>query len=432
MVFDRYKLRENPFGVTPDSRYLFLSATHREALASLLYGIEAGRGFIALIAMPGMGKTTLLFDALKRLGNRSTTVFLFQTICTPEELLRALLSDLGILDIPETLIEMQFRLNEVLTKQSRSGKRLVVVIDEAQNLNDPVLELVRMLSNFETQQEKLIQIILAGQPQLADKLSSTKLVQLRQRVSIFARLEPFSPEETALYIDHRMRMAGYDVFDPPLFTADALALIAQASEGIPRNINNLCFNALSLGCALKRQRIDCDIVREVVADLNLEPLRERQPLPSRPAEGGEKGVRAFPCTASAPSDFTNWLPKIAIAIAILLIASGALVINTAARPFAHAESSPPSMDPTPQRVQQAGAIRVSPKQNLSRICAERFGSCSPELLREIHELNPWMTNPDHIESGQVIRIPIDSKSSGNTQMAVNQVATNSPSKRGMQ
>jgi hypothetical protein len=235
-----------------------------------------------------------------------------------------------------------------------------------------------------------------------------------------------------LYIDHRMRTAGYDVFEAPLFTADALALIAKASEGIPRNINNLCFNALSLGCALKRQRVDCEIVREVVADLNIEPLREKQPIPLRPAENDEKTIPGFPRTSSGSSDFATWLPKIAIAMAIFLVTSGAFVINTAARPFAQGESSPPRLAPTPQPVQRSVAIRVSPKQNLSRICAERFGGCTPELLYEIHKLNPWMTNLNHIESGQIIRVPNDHQGSDRSQTGADQTAMNSPSERGMQ
>ena len=210
----------------------------------------------------------------------------------------------------EALIELQAKLNEVLAEQSRSGKPLVVVIDEAQNLDDAVLELVRMLSNFETSREKLIQIILCGQPQLAEKLASPELVQLRQRVSIVARLKSLSPKETALYIDHRMRTAGYSA-EKPLFTGAALALIAHRSEGIPRNINNLCFNALSLGCALQRETIDCDIVREVVADLDLEPLRERRSLAaSRRRKRGrgpgicrrcEPTVRRRPGSRNSPS-----------------------------------------------------------------------------------------------------------------------------------
>ena len=281
MVLDYYNLREHPFGVTPDSKYLFLSPTHREALAAVTYGIEAGCGFVALIASPGLGKTTLLYHAMNQLREKARTVFLFQTVCTPMDLLRALLTGLGVREIKGTLIEMQLRLKDVLVEQYRLGKRVVVVIDEAQNLDDSVLELVRMLSNFETQREKLIQIVLSGQPQLAaEKIGSPELVQLRQRVSIVAHLKPFSAEETALYIEHRVRTAGYSL-DAPLFARDALAVIVEYSEGIPRNINNLCFNSLSLACALRRKPIDADTVREVVADLNLDRWRKTTALAVR-------------------------------------------------------------------------------------------------------------------------------------------------------
>ncbi len=207
MVLDYYQLREHPFGVTPDPEYLFFSPTHREALAALLYGLEAGCGFVALIAMSGLGKTTLLHCAMNQLRDKARTVFLFQTVCTPMDLLRGLLTGLGVRDIKGSLAEMQLKLKEVLVDQFRLGKRVVVVIDEALNLKEGELELVRMLSNFETSRDKLIQIVLCGQPQLADKLGSPELVQLRQRISIVAHLTAFSAEETALYIDHRMRAA---------------------------------------------------------------------------------------------------------------------------------------------------------------------------------------------------------------------------------
>src|SRR5271156_5841409 len=165
MVLDYFKLREQPFGVTPDARYLFLSSTHREALASLLYGIDEGCGFLALIARPGLGKTTLLYHALNQLREKALTVFLFQTVCTPLDLLRTLLMGLGAQDAQGSLVQMQLRVREVLVEQARLGKRVVVVIDEAQNLDDSVLELIRMLSNFETPREKMIQIVFSGQPQ---------------------------------------------------------------------------------------------------------------------------------------------------------------------------------------------------------------------------------------------------------------------------
>ena len=267
MVLDYFNLVEQPFGVTPDTRYLYLSATHREALASLLYGVQAGRGFMSIIAKPGMGKTTLLFQLLQQLQHSARTVFLFQTLCSPVDLLRSLLRDLGM-EAHGDLPEMHSQLNECLLTESRRGKQLVVVIDEAQNLSDSALELLRMLSNFETPHQKLMQIILAGQPQLAEKLASPNLVQLRQRISIIARLKPFAFQETNGYVGHRLHVAGYD-FRTKLFTPRAGAMIAEHSDGIPRNINNICFNALSLGCALKRKPIDEEVIREVLDDLAL-------------------------------------------------------------------------------------------------------------------------------------------------------------------
>src|SRR6202044_561416 len=264
----------------------------KEALNSLIYGIESGCGFVALIATPGLGKTTLLFQTLDILRDKARIVFLVQTISTPLDLLRALLSGLGVRDLRGTLVEMQVMLKDLLAEQYRAGKRVVLVIDEAQNLDDSVLELVRMLSNFETARDKLIQIILAGQPQLAENIGSPELLQLRQRISIFARLKPFSAEETSQYIAHRLRIAGY-TSDMPLFTKDALALIALSSEGIPRNINNLCFNALSLGCALQQKPIDRDVVRQVIADLDLGPMRRKSLAAPQAEERGTEKVPAF-------------------------------------------------------------------------------------------------------------------------------------------
>ena len=280
MFLDYYRLREQPFGVTPDPRFLYLARTHREALASLFYGIQAGRGFMALIARPGMGKTTLLFQLLERLRKSACFAFLFQTQCNSREFLRYLLSDMGLDAGGKDLVSMHQQLNEALVRMSRNGRRFVLVIDEAQNLDDSVLETVRLLSDFETSSSKLIQIVLAGQPQLATKLARPSLVQLRQRIAILSRLEPLSPAETGYYIAHRLQVAGYA--GGPLFSREALTLIGARSHGVPRNINNICFNALSLGFALQRKRIDARLVREAVADLELEPLvrESRDPVHS--------------------------------------------------------------------------------------------------------------------------------------------------------
>jgi general secretion pathway protein A len=423
MVLDYFKLREQPFGVTPDARYLFLSSTHKEALGSLLYGIDEGCGFLALIASPGLGKTTLLFHALHQLREKALTVFLFQTVCTSIDLLRALLAGLGVQETQGSLMQLQSRLKEVLLAQARLGKRVVMFIDEAQNLDDSVLELIRMLSNFETPREKLIQIVLSGQPELAEKIASPNLEQLRQRVSIFSELTPFSREDTQLYIEHRLRIAGY-AFAGPLFTRDALALIAEASHGVPRNINNLCFNALSLAYALQRKPIDTEIIRAVIADRDLGRFRKRTSLASQSGASGGQAAPAFRPAKRASSQSRGWTQKFAFALAVTLALCGMLFAgrwwpNKAA---IHAQSEPLLVAPTPSdsappavsngpspivgESPHASTVSVKPGETLLEICVASFGRCSPELLQEIRRLNPQMNNLDHIEPGETIQLPL--------------------------
>src|ERR1700747_105333 len=170
MFLNFYRLREQPFGVTPDPRFLYFSPAHREALASLFYGIETGRGFLSLIARPGMGKTTLLFQMLQRWKGYVHSAFLFQTQCNSKELLRYLLRDLGLNSDGNDSVRMHSELNQFLFREMLAGKRVVVFIDEAQNLADSVLETVRLFSNFEAADKKLMQIVLAGQPELEERL----------------------------------------------------------------------------------------------------------------------------------------------------------------------------------------------------------------------------------------------------------------------
>ena len=226
---------------------------------------------MALIAHPGMGKTTLIFQFLEKLQRTARTVFLFQTQCNSRELFQYVLNDLEIDSTGMDIVSMHNKLNEILYLEMRAGRQIVLAIDEAQNLNPAVLETIRLLSNFETPRSKLLQILLIGQPQLARKLADPALLQLEQRITVFARLEPFNPEDTSRYIAHRLKVAGYT--GDSLFTPAALRMIAEQSQGIPRNINGLCFSALSLGCAMGRKRIDTAIIGEIVADLDVESLK---------------------------------------------------------------------------------------------------------------------------------------------------------------
>jgi general secretion pathway protein A len=467
MLLDYYKLAEQPFGVTPDSRFLYLGPKHREALASLVYGTESNRGFLALIAKPGMGKTSLLYHYLSYLRDKARTAFVFRTDCDSREFIRHLLIDLGIDVAGMDLPAMHDSLNRLLTEEMRAGRRFVLVIDEAQNLDETVLESVRLLSNFETPWTKLMQIVLAGQPQLADRLASPSMAQLRQRVSMVIRIEPLTSEEVNAYIDHRLWIAGCE--KPAFLTVGARKLIADHSEGIPRNINNLCFNAMSLACALQRKTIDRDIIRDVIADLDLEPLREKNVVAPKPEK---KSVRVPPMLLSAAkkqSPSGGWMPKLAITSALLL-AAGGLVVNlnhaaarsstppdavatvSAARPPAPASAAAlppaPTSDIAPAPVvvsevslmpaQEASAnvrgatedVRVKPGQTLYEISVNKFGKYDGKVLEQLRGLNPTLDNPDRIRTGQKIRVPSTAPLSTEGQHAGQQAPNAAPTEAG--
>lgn len=321
MVLDYYNLPEEPFGVTPDPRYLYLGPTHREALASLAYGIQSDRGFLALIASPGMGKTTILFHLLEKLESSARIAFLCQTLCRPQDIMRGVLRDLGVADESSDVVRLEARLNDVLLAEAKQGRKVIVVIDEAQNLDDSSLELVRLLSNFETTREKLMQIVLAGQPQLATRLASPQLLQLRQRMSMIARLQPFDREETQRYIAHRLRVVGC-TGENSLFAPEAETLIAKHSGGIPRNINNICFNALSLGYVQKQKPIAANVIAEVAHDLDLDPEVPRTFWTTRRRVAARPRQKAVP--AARPS--RAWR-KVAASGALLLLPLGLVFGN---------------------------------------------------------------------------------------------------------
>jgi len=279
MLLDYYGLHEQPFGVTPDPRYLFFSQGHREALAAIYYAIEERRGFSALVAKPGMGKTTLLFRLLESLQESARTAFLFQAGQDSRDFLDSLVRDLGIAAKSTDLPALHEALNTMLVKEMEEDRRVVVVIDEAQNLTEDMLEQVRLLSNFETPAAKMMHIVLAGQPGLADKLASPTLTQLRQRVGSVAHLPALTLKEVTEYVDHRLNAAGYR--GPQLFASDVLQSITTISEGIPRNINSICFQALALGFVYQKRQIDLEIVREVARDLELKKEAQPRQSPAR-------------------------------------------------------------------------------------------------------------------------------------------------------
>jgi len=325
MFLEYFGLIEQPFGVTPDPRFLHMGAKHREALASLVYGTDTNRGFLALIAEPGMGKTSLLYQYLEGLRNKSRAAFIFQTDCGTEDFIRHILVDLSLDPAGKDLPAMHGMLNEMLLAEMRAGRRFILVIDEAQNLDERVLESVRLLSNFETPWMKLMQIVIAGQPQLAERLTRPSMAQLRQRISSVIRIEPFTAEETGEYIDHRLWVAGYT--GEPLFTVGARLLIAKQSSGIPRNINTLCFNAMSVAYGIGAHQVDVKMVREAMNDVEIESLVPRGERTSpRVATPGRTVLpfRSMPPKKKA-HQINRLIPACAVVCALLLFAVSARV-----------------------------------------------------------------------------------------------------------
>ncbi len=261
-----FGLKEKPFRMTPDTRYYYPSAKHVDALNHMVYAIEERRGFVVITGEIGSGKTTLSRVLFQKLDPRTKTAIVRNTHLTAKDLVAATLEELEIPSRPgSTKTQLIGKLNEFLVDQLREDNNVVLLIDEAQNLKPSVLEEVRMLSNLETETEKLIQIILMGQPELKSKLWLKELTQLRQRVSLHYHLGPLDAPETSSYIAHRLHVAGAN--GSPLFTPEALGKVFAHTHGVPRLVNGICDRALLTGYVSETKPISAAIVDEAAGEL---------------------------------------------------------------------------------------------------------------------------------------------------------------------
>ncbi len=272
MYLEFYRLKQAPFDITPNPRFLFHSGKHREALNHLLYGIRERKGFVQLTGEVGAGKTTLCRAMLEQLDGRFSTALILNPVLNADELMKAIATEFGLpvkslnLDRLDTLA----LINEFLLKQTELGRDAVLIIDEAQNLTEDLLEQVRLLSNIETDDRKLLQVVLIGQPELRERLNSPRLRQLRQRITVRYHLKPLMRFEVSQYVQHRLELAGAN--GAPFFTRPALWRVYSYSGGVPRLVNAVCDKALLAGYVEHSDRIThrmvCRAIRELEGDIH--------------------------------------------------------------------------------------------------------------------------------------------------------------------
>lgn len=265
MYLEYYGLKEPPFSITPNPRFLFFSAKHREAFNHLLYGIRERKGFVQLTGEVGAGKTTLCRALLDQLGNNYSTALILNPAPDADSLLRDIAQEFGLNVRGLTRSELLGEFNAFLLQQLDLGRDTVLIIDEAQNLTNELLEQVRLLSNLETDDQKLLQIVLMGQPELRDRLNHPALRQLRQRITVRYHLQPLGPSEVGDYIRHRLAVSGAN--GVPRFTAPALWRIYTYSKGIPRLVNAVCDKCLLAGFVQQTDRITWRMVGRAVREL---------------------------------------------------------------------------------------------------------------------------------------------------------------------
>lgn len=292
MYEEFHGLVRRPFEMTPDPAFLYLGEAHREGLATLVYGVQARKGFVLLTGEVGTGKTTLLHALLAQLDRETLSAFIFNPRLDPLDFFRMLFDEYGIEKPCHTKAEFLLALNHFLIERLERDQPTLLIVDEAQNLSAEMLEEIRLLSNLETPTSKLIQIMLVGQPELWEKLARPELRQLRQRIVLRHSLRPFTAEETAQYVEERLRLAGYT--GKGLFKKSALREIHEVSGGVPRLVNIVCDGALLLGYGREKSVLGPGDVREVADDLDLRPAGGPDEKPARaPREGGGRRFGLF-------------------------------------------------------------------------------------------------------------------------------------------
>ncbi len=408
-----YKLSKEPFHITPDPEFLFLSPSHKEALGSLIYGVQQRKGFVLITGEVGVGKTTIVRSYLENVEkNKLKIIYIFNANVSFKGLLRTIYQELGAAAESDDIFDMVNRLHQILIEEYKQGCNVVLIIDEAQNMPVETLENLRMLSNLETSKDKLLQIVFSAQPEFEQKLNQKELRQLKQRIAVKSTILPLTEGESLAYIRHRLAKADAD--DTALFAGDALRKIVREARGIPRVINILCENALVTALGYQQKQVTSKVAREVIADFT----GKSRPARLKPALAAcgltavflgcflvyEYGTVGLP-VAGVPASSTGVRHKIP-GHAGPSASQGADVAtgkNDVALPVVR--------QPEPDK--NLPVVKVVKKgDTLSGLLEEVYGASNRTLLETVRQKNSGINNVDRINIGDRIQFPPREKRSG--------------------
>ncbi|MBZ0271410.1 AAA family ATPase, partial [bacterium] len=292
MYAEYFGLKKLPFSITPDPNFVYMSSSHRMAMAQLLYGVQERKPLMVVTGEVGSGKTTMIFTLLSQIDKDAAVSIVFDTQVDPHSLYRYMFADFKISERPADRAEATIILREHLNERMRRNLRTILILDEAHNLSHEILNEVVFLTNMETRQSKLLQIILVGQPELNGILGTQEFRQLRQRISLRTEIKALSYEDTRNYIVHRLREAG-SPRPEATFSDEALAQVFRTTIGLPRLINTLCDNAMLTTCARQLKTVEADVIKETARDMEIPSVPKPAPVEHTPAPGA-------PAHATAP------------------------------------------------------------------------------------------------------------------------------------
>jgi general secretion pathway protein A len=418
----------SPFSVTPDPNFFYTNPVYREAYANLRYGIESKKGFIVITGEVGTGKTTLLRKLMHNLEGTIHSVFIFNTYLNFSELLQVILYDLGLAPKEPNKVTMLQELNDYLIRQLKQAHIVSVLVDEAQNLSDEALEGLRLLSNLETDQEKLIQIVLMGQPEFQARLDRPSLRQLKQRVALQCRLVPLKEEEISPYIDFRLRAAGYK--GKGLFHPNAFREIAVYSNGIPRLVNIICDNALLCVYARSQKIVSADIIKEVARDLGLASevrLTQAETTPPGPVTENQRERPLSEAAKDIPQHTLRRIVRIGVETCAALLVFLALasvidpknILSTAEKSLELAkhnlnqwvlfitrqEAVPEKANAEVKVERKDKRIVIPPGSSIYQIAADAYGANTGLGMDLIKEFNPEIKNLNRVSAGKDLLLP---------------------------